>query len=379
MRRWLVVLLAALVVAASVPAGPPSAAVAAAAVSYKVATKSLPVLKEPDQKAAVKGYLTQGATVQVTDEQFGWMKVSGQGLTGWAAGHYLLKSASGAGTGTSGTATSVSLTGTAGQKSAVITGSGVRVRSGPGTGYSVVGGVTTGDRVTVLKTSGQWSSVKTSGGLAGWVSSQYISTSRTLVSTGGGSGPAAGSAIGSLEGKRIVIDPGHGGNDPGMIGTTHKTEEKDLTLSTSKLLAGELRARGASVVMTRTKDSEKPSLPDRVRIAEQASADAFVSIHYNSSPTKASGTLVFYYSKNKDAALARAVEGPLEGLSLGTNGISFGDYHVLRENSLPSVLLELGFLSNAKDEAEVRTEKYQKEAAAAIAQGFEAYFARKST
>lgn len=377
MRRWLVVLLAALVVAASVPAGPPSAAVAAAAVSYKVATRSLPVLKEPDQKAAVKGYLTQGATVQVTDEQFGWMKVSGQGLTGWAAGHYLVKSASGAGT--PGSASSVSLSGAAGQKSGVITGSGVRVRSGPGTGYSVVGSVTTGDRVTVLKTSGQWSSVKTPGGLAGWVSSQYISAGGTLVSTGGGSGPAAGSAIGSLKGKRIVIDPGHGGNDPGMIGTTHKTEEKDLTLSTSKLLADELRARGASVVLTRTKDSEKPSLPDRVRIAEQASADAFVSIHYNSSPTKASGTLVFYYSKNKDAPLARAVEGPLEGLSLGTNGISFGDYHVLRENSLPSVLLELGFLSNAKDEAEVRTEKYQKEAAAAIAQGFEAYFARKST
>lgn len=199
---------------------------------------------------------------------------------------------------------------------------------------------------------------------------QPVHRGSVAVSSGGGLGPATGSSRGSLQGKLIAVDPGHGGNDPGMIGTTHGTEEKDLTLSTSKLLAEELRSLGARVVMTRTKDGEKPALPERVKTAADAEADAFVSVHYNSAKNQASGTLVFYYSKSKDAPLAHAVEGRLQGLSLRSNGIAFGDYHVLRENRLPSVLVELGFLSNAKDEKEARTASYQKAAAKAIAEGF---------
>lgn len=374
MIRRLTMLLVALVLA--LPSWTAGEATAAGA-SYKVGTKSLVVREDADGSSAVKGYLKQGTPVQVTEEKYGWAKLSGGGLKGWAAAHFLVAASGSAGSSSTGSSvTTASASKDSGWKT--VSGSGVRLRSGPGTGYGVLGSVTTGDRVKVLKQEGSWSRVTTESGQTAWMSSQYLGGS-VAVSSGGGLGPAKGSSRGSLQGKLIAVDPGHGGNDPGMIGTTHGTEEKDLTLSTSKLLAEELRSLGARVVMTRTKDGEKPALPERVKTAADAAADAFVSVHYNSAKNQASGTLVFYYSKSKDAPLAHAMEGRLQGLSLRSNGISFGDYHVLRENRLPSVLVELGFLSNAKDEKEARTASYQRAAAKAVAEGLQDYFARKSS
>ena len=258
-----------------------------------------------------------------------------------------------------------------------MTANGVRLRSGPGTSYSVIGSVAKGDRLRLTKSRGEWSKVNTSDGATGWISSSYITSSKETESAGEDSA-LTGGGNSSIRGKLIVVDPGHGGSDPGMIGTTFDTQEKDLTLSTSLLLAEELRARGARVILTRSRDSEKPSLSARAQVAVSSKADAFVSIHYNSSPKHTSGALVYYYSRSKDEPLARAIEGPVDKLSLGSNGVAFGNYHVLRENTRPSVLLELGFLSTEKDEREVRTARYQRNAAAAIAEGLVKYFSRQS-
>ncbi|GIQ62648.1 hypothetical protein PACILC2_12160 [Paenibacillus cisolokensis] len=74
--------------------------------------------------------------------------------------------------------------------------------------------------------------------------------------------------------------------------------------------------------------------------------------------------------------MARAIARRLaDGIGLKNNGVSFGNYHVLRENDRPAALLELGFLSNAKDEKIVRTEQYQRNAVVAIANGLADYFA----
>ncbi|MNI53786.1 N-acetylmuramoyl-L-alanine amidase LytC precursor [compost metagenome] len=88
-----------------------------------------------------------------------------------------------------------------------------------------------------------------------------------------------------------------------------------------------------------------------------------------------SGTLTFFYSESDDLRLARAVENRLgQGIGLKSNGLSYGNYHILRENTLPATLVELGFLSNSYDEAIVRTSAYQKKAAKAIADGLADYF-----
>lgn len=129
------------------------------------------------------------------------------------------------------------------------------------------------------------------------------------------------------------------------------------------------------MILTRIDDRTHLELSTRVRISESQKADAFVSIHYNASPKPVSGTLTFFYSKSKDMGLAYKIEAQLrKNLDLKSNGISYGDYHVLRENNRPSVLVELGFLTNAKDESLIRTANYQMKAAAAIVDGLKDYF-----
>lgn len=342
---------------------------------YKVAADSLNVREEPHGKARVVGMLKANTVVRVSDGQYGWLKIKAGETTGWAAGYYLQKANGRAAAGTASVQTAESspakrLTGTK-SAAAVSLADSVRIRRGPGTGYKVLGSVNKGDRLTILETGDGWKRVLTADGTVGWMFGQYIgAASEARLASAGKS-----SAFGGLRGKLIVIDPGHGGNDPGMIGTTQETLEKELTLSTSQLIAEELRALGADVILTRTEDSQKPPLSERVRVSESAGADAFVSVHFNSSEENNSGTLTFYYSESKDVELARAIEGRLaEGIGLKSNGISFGDFHVLRENDTPSALLELGFLTNASDEEIVRTRSFQRKAAAAVAAGLQDFF-----
>ncbi|MCQ6560934.1 N-acetylmuramoyl-L-alanine amidase [Paenibacillus mendelii] len=344
----------------------------------KVMADSLNVRSEPSLKASIVGKMETGELVSVSKEEHGWLKINSNGISGWVAGYYLKQVAAESGgvvktASSTGAKTSSSSASSSSQVSVDV--DSLRLREGPGTTYSVVTGAVRGDLLTVSESRSGWLRVKTAAGETGWVSGQYVKDTGRTVTSASDSG---GKKSGGLKGKVITVDPGHGGNDAGMIGTTFKTEEKDLNLQTSLYLADELRSRGAQVVMTRTKDSEKPSLAGRVSISKSAGTDVFVSIHYNSSPKKTSGTLSFYYSESKDAPLARAVEGELssQGIGLKSNGISFGDYHVLRENNVPSALIELGFLSNAKDEDLVRTKAYQKKAAKAIAEGLEDYFQR---
>lgn len=367
------------------PVLPSSTAYAATAYTAKVYASSLNVRSEPAASAAVTGTLAAGATVTVTEEQHGWLKVRAGSVSGWVAGYYLKRTSgsSSASTSSSSTISKASAkaavkTTSASSGTAVVTASSLRIRSGPGTGYEVVGSLQSGNKVTLLLRQGEWSRVRTAGGTAGWVSSGYLSDgtvhSASTVSSNSRT-PSVVRKSGSIRGKLIIVDPGHGGTDPGMLGTTYDTMEKDLTLQTSLYLRDYLTAKGARVEMTRTRGDQKPALSQRVQLGRQLGADAFVSIHYNSSPKNVSGTLTFFYSQQNDLRLARAVETRLgEGIGLRSNGLSFGDYHILRENPLPATLVELGFLSNPYDEAIVRKAAYQRKAAQAVAEGVADYF-----
>ncbi|MFD2414644.1 N-acetylmuramoyl-L-alanine amidase [Paenibacillus rhizoplanae] len=363
------------------PVLPSSTAYAATSYTAKVYASSLNVRSEPAASAAVTGTLAAGATVTVTEEQHGWLKVRAGSVSGWVAGYYLKRTS-----GSSSTSTSSSSTGSkaavkttaASSGTAVVTASSLRIRSGPGTGYEVVGSLQSGNKVTLLLRQGEWSRVRAAGGTVGWVSSGYLSggtvRSASTISSNSQT-PSVVRKSGSIRGKLIIVDPGHGGTDPGMLGTTYDTMEKDLTLQTSLYLRDYLTAKGARVEMTRTRGDQKPALSQRVQLGRQLGADAFVSIHYNSSPKNVSGTLTFFYSQQNDLRLARAVETRLgEGIGLRSNGLSFGDYHILRENPLPATLVELGFLSNPYDEAIVRKAAYQRKAAQAVAEGVADYF-----
>ncbi|MGV3136541.1 N-acetylmuramoyl-L-alanine amidase [Brevibacillus agri] len=333
----------------------------------KVVATSLNVRSEPSLQSSVVATLKYGTTVAVVSEDsHGWVKIKYQQASGWVAGYYLQK-------GKAGTAASPAPApapaASASKKTGTVAADALRMRKGPGLEHDILHVLAMGTQVEILKKQADWLQTRTADGKTGWVSSMYIreGTSNRVVSSSNKSG--------GLRGKVIVIDPGHGGSDVGTLGTKWSTEEKTLNRQTSLLVASKLRQRGAQVILTRTSDAQKPSLAQRVAISEAKAADAFVSIHYNSSTKPNSGTLTFFYAQNKDYDLARSIETRLAGgIGLKSNGISFGDYHVLRENDRPSVLVELGFLSNPKDEQLVRTAAYQEKAAQAIVDGLADYF-----
>lgn len=162
-----------------------------------------------------------------------------------------------------------------------------------------------------------------------------------------------------LKGKVICIDPGHGGTDVGAIGTLGKKSyyEKDITMSIAEPLRDMLRAAGAKVIMTRDSDKDvsrayagdAEELQARCDVANRAKADAFISIHIDSfSNSSVDGTTAYYYPKSgKDLLLARALhESTMARLAIPDRGVRSNDLYVNIHTKMPSVLMEMGFISN---------------------------------
>ena len=189
---------------------------------------------------------------------------------------------------------------------------------------------------------------------------------------------------GGLKGKKITLDAGHGGSDPGAIGASG-TREKDVTLKITKKVQELLKKKGAKVSMTRTDDkdvygpnaSDVQELQARVDVAEDNDADAFISIHINSSTNKkVGGFSSYYYPKtSNDARLAQAVQDRLvKNFGLDDLGIRKANFYVNKRCSMPSTLLELAFISNPKEEKLMKSNWYINKLAKSIADGIEDYF-----
>ncbi|MBO8141373.1 MAG: N-acetylmuramoyl-L-alanine amidase [Firmicutes bacterium] len=183
--------------------------------------------------------------------------------------------------------------------------------------------------------------------------------------------PWAGSG---LAGRLIVLDPGHGGTDPGAPGASGDTWEKYNTLFIALDAKALLERAGARVVLTRTSDVYV-SLAERVRIANQAGADAFVSVHNDWNANPAIRGVTTYYHNPNSRALAEAMQGELvEHLGARNVGVIRRAFYVVRNASMPAVLLELGFLSHRTDEALLADPAYRYRAAEAIYRGLSRYF-----
>lgn len=172
-----------------------------------------------------------------------------------------------------------------------------------------------------------------------------------------------------LVGKTIVLDPGHGGHDSGSVGQ-QGTLEKDVTLQTVQAIKRELQRRtGAQVVVTREQD-ETVSLQQRIDVAEEKSADLYVSVHYDAFDTgEAEGMTTYYYDDNNWQLANTMHEYLKQSLNMRDRGVHVGDYMVLRDNSRPSILLELGYISNHDDEKRMKSQAFQEQAAKTIVDG----------
>ena len=190
---------------------------------------------------------------------------------------------------------------------------------------------------------------------------------------------------GGISGKIIVLDPGHGGSDPGAIGPTG-LQEKQVTLPISEYLKSVLEAKGAKVVLTRTTDvdvygphaSGVDELQARVDVANVNQADAFISVHINSFSNPNVGGIATYYFDGSEQSkkLASSVQRQIADHSgfNGDRGIQPGNLYVLRHSLMPSILVELGFISNPTEEAHLKEASTRQQFANEIANGLEAYF-----
>lgn len=216
--------------------------------------------------------------------------------------------------------------------------------------------------------------------------------------------------------RRIVVDPGHGGHDPGAVGAGG-TQEKDVVLSIGRKLAEKIRDElGIDVVMTRSTDVFIP-LEERTAIANKVNADIFVSVHANASLNRnASGIETYYlnlaktekaaqlaarengtslekvsllqailfdlmanYKLNDSAHLADEVQKALykkiNGHYSGTRnlGVKQGPFYVLVGATMPSILVETAFISNEDEEARLKDPAFLDRSAEGILDGIKAY------
>ena len=193
--------------------------------------------------------------------------------------------------------------------------------------------------------------------------------------------------------KVILLDAGHGGIDPGATNEDKSILEKDINLQITLKLRELLESSGCLVLLTREEDASlyeeeagkttrqkyNENLKNRRKMIEESGVDAFVSIHLNKfEQSKYYGAQTFYpEGQNDSKLLSQFIQDELKRVVDKTNQRKIKpskDIYLLKENKIPSVLIECGFLSNEKESKLLNDEKYQEKVAWAIYAGIQKYF-----
>ena len=186
----------------------------------------------------------------------------------------------------------------------------------------------------------------------------------------------------------VVLDAGHGGIDPGVLGKHTGIKESDINLAIVKILQNKFENAGFRVVLTRENESglyglptegfKKRDMQKRKEIALSAEANVLISVHQNSfvaAPERFGGQVFFDQATESGKPLAIKIQQELNGLS-GRNIQSLGgEYFMLECTDYPSVIVECGFLSNAEEEKRLSENAYREKIADAIFRGTVAWLA----
>jgi len=177
---------------------------------------------------------------------------------------------------------------------------------------------------------------------------------------------------GSLNNITIIIDPGHGGKDPGAgEHTLSSVPEKTINLAIAKELQIRLKAKGAKVIMSRTGD-KFVDLDVRAEMAEQYRADLLVSVHADSNPNRYISGATIYVARGcsyKSSKTARNIQASFTNSNIKCRGVRNQDFRVLAKHSRPAVLVECGFMTNEYEAKMLNSTWYRNKLAAAIANG----------
>ncbi|ULT55791.1 SH3 domain-containing protein [Neobacillus drentensis] len=322
-----------------------------------VTAESLSVRSDSSLNAAIIGSVAKGQQFAILEENNNWAKIEYEsGSYGWVSGWYLEKT-------TASTPAKQSLK----DSKVTILHNGTNIRQEAKVQSNVVALANEGDSFIVKRIVNDWYEIKLKNGrtgfVAGWIAS--MNGSNTQIQKSG--------AESYLKNKTIVLDPGHGGGDNGTTGA-NGTLEKELTLRTARLLYDKLRAAGANVTLTRSSDSFI-TLPSRVNAATANDADAFISLHYDSSLDRSVRGMTGYYYYNDQEGLADSLyTSTVAQTKLEGRGVRFGDFHVIRENSQKAALIELGYLSDPQEEITLNSGVFQENAASGLYEGLARYF-----
>lgn len=310
-----------------------------------VAASSLNIRQSPSLQSETVATVTYGTRLQITGTDHGWYEVElDDGTHGWVAGFYVARESQAKRS----------------SEAEVTLHSGTSLYKRPQSSSDTVGTAKAGDRFPVVSEMDGWYKIRMESGISAYIPAKAAQKSNKTVKKG-------------IKGKTIVLDPGHGGTDNGTTGA-YGTLEKLATLKTANALYEKLKKAGARVILTRNSDTYV-SLPERTAISNTNHADAFVSIHFDSAEDPHTRGHTTYYYHAQDYNFARLVNNQITS-RLGTvdRGVKFGDFHVIRENTQPAILLELGYLSSPAEEKHIAEKSFQTKAVAGIYNGLKAYF-----
>lgn len=247
-----------------------------------------------------------------------------------------------------------------------VTVANLNVRSQSNATSAVLFKLNKGAYVQVHNVNGYWAQISYNG-QTGYVHKSYLK----LLNQSGN----------PLKGRVIILDPGHGGKDPGAV--VGSVSEKSITLKVGTQVKQMLENAGAKVYMTRTGDTY-PSLQDRVDFTQANYGEIFVSIHVNAaSSTSASGTETYYAISTgdmyqEDIDLATFVNNQIvNNLNMKNRGVKQQQYYVIRNMAIPSILVELGFLTNSQDRNKMTDDQYVKVFAESIYNGILQYYKKQ--
>ena len=337
--------------------------VAQTADTFTVAVDALNVRKKDDLSSKKIDVIYKNETYPVKEIKGNWVRITiNKNQEGWV---YSFHGALSSGT------EKQTAAGSPNSNVVTILTDGTNIREAATTSSNIVLRANAGEQFDVNNENDDWYELTLPDGRSAFVAKWVVSTGedKSVVSTE----KKQARVPGTLQGLTIVLDPGHGGNDRGTTGARH-TLEKNLTLKTSELLATKLKAAGATVHLTREAD-DYVSLRKRVATSHQYEADAFVSIHYDATTDTSISGFTTYYTYDRQAKLASAINNGLGAtLPLRNRGAQPGDYFVLRENRQNAVLVELGFLSNPSEEYAVNSDNFREQATHGIYNGLLNYF-----
>jgi N-acetylmuramoyl-L-alanine amidase len=282
--------------------------------------------------------------------------------------------------------TSVAATG----KVQVSDGTGLNIRQEPNTTSAILGNLPSGAEINIYNQVGNWFQIMYNNAPA-YVSAAYV----TIIPPYDPNAPLAR--------RIIVLDPGHGGHDPGAI-ALDGTEEQAINYGFATRAMSALQKAGATVIMTHQYDKscmtgtfdQHKDLQCRVDVATKNHADVFISIHSNSSadgkPTTQNGTETHYNDFNdpqypgindypaESKILANIIQNTIpSAIGMSSRGVIDDNLYVTRMNTVPAVLIELGFVKNSGDLTRLESRTIQENFGAALVKAMTKYFATVST